>query len=387
MSPIQIWQGRRPWLRLTMLLAVAGLIAVGLASIQISAQTETFDRQLLFIPVGAAAFILINLVHYRFLGRIGSFLYLLSLALLALLLIGKHLHWAPWIPETRGATCWLYPIPSLPWLRFQPSELAKLAYILSLAWFLSQTSSHRRWSGLIAAFLLTLPPVMMILYEPDLGTAILFPPVLLTMLFIAGARLRHLAVITLLALILAPAFYLTLRDYQKNRIRVLFNQNTQDTWWLRGPGYQLHQSKTYIGSGGWTGTEIPLTDYLRYRPLPDSHNDFIFALIGQRWGFIGAVFVLFLYGLLVFAGFEIASDQPDPFGRLLAVGVTAMLVTQTVLNIGMTMGLMPVTGITLPFVSYGGSSLVTSFIALGLLVNVARRRPYQFARHTLDFND
>jgi rod shape determining protein RodA len=234
---------------------------------------------------------------------------------------------------------------------------------------------------------LSLVPMGLIILEPDLGTVLLFLPVLFTVLFVAGARIRHLLIIMGIGIMLSPVFYLSLKDYQKDRIRGLIRQNTDDTYYLRGPGYQLHQSKMCIGSGGITGNGWGKGIYVQYRRfLPDRHNDFIFAMIGHQWGFVGGLVILLLYGIVVIGGIEMAASQSEPFGRLLGVGISALLGAQMFINIGMTMGLMPVTGMTLPFISYGGSSLLCNFLALGLLVNVARHRPHRIARQAFEFD-
>ena len=179
-----------------------------------------------------------------------------------------------------------------------------------------------------------------------------------------------------------------MEPYQRDRIKVLLKQGTDDPYWLRGSGYQLHQSKICIGSGQITGRGWGEGIYIHYKKfLPERHNDFIFSLIAHQWGFVGCLIVLGLYGLIILGGIEIASQQTDPFGRILALGISALLAVQTCINVGMTMGLMPVTGMTLPFISYGGSSLLSSLLTLGLLVNVARHRPRQIARRAFEFYD
>jgi len=230
----------------------------------------------------------------------------------------------------------------------------------------------------------------LILAEPDLGTTLMLPPVLFLMLFVAGARLRHLALLALLGAALLPALYLWgMKEYQRDRIRIVFRQNSPDERWHAGPGYQLRQSKIALGSGGLYGqgwgrgvfVESPIS------LLPEEHNDFIFALIGHQWGFIGCLLVILAYTAIVLFGLEVATITNDPFGRLIALGVVTMIVVQALLNMAMTAGLAPVTGMTLPFVSAGGSSLWANFLGLGLLVNVARRRPMLIAHPPFEHED
>ncbi len=375
---MEIWQGRRGGLRLLMVLSVTGLMGLGLWCIyQYAPNTPSeFKRQLMWIGIGLGAFCLVNLVHYRLLGEISFLLLGVTLVLLAVLLLGKCLlppH-NPIIPEINGAYRWIKIGPA----SFQPSEMAKLAYILALAWYLRLRDNYRTFKGLLGPFLLTLLPMALILLEPDLGTVLLFLPVLFTMLFLAGARLRHLFIIIALGAIMAYPFYLIMPAYQKKRIQILLNQDDHSPEWLRNEGYHLDRSKTYIATGDWLGQFQEQPDYLEFvGELPYGHNDFIFALISHHLGFVGGAALLLLYLLLFVSGVEIVSEQPDPFGRLVGIGITALFTTQVFVNIGMTMGLMPITGMTLPFVSYGGSSLLSSFLELGLLVNVARHRPYK----------
>jgi rod shape determining protein RodA len=376
-----IWQGRLGGLRWTMVTAVALLLACGLACIY-KYDPANYNRQVMWILIGIGAFVAVNLVDYRHLGHVSYLLFGLSLLLLAAVLAGKYLVKTDKIPMINGAYRWIKLGP----MQMQPSEMAKLAYILALAWYLRLRSNYRRFGGLIGPFVLTLLPIGLILKEPDLGTVLLFLPILFTLLFIAGARIRHLAIILLLGMAMAYPFYTMMPTYQKNRIKVLLNQNTDNPNWLRNEGYQLDQSKNYIALGGLTGQGWGAQGLLRY-DLPHGHNDFIFALIGHQWGLLGASFILLLYILLIVGGIEIAANQPEPFGRLIAVGVCTLFATQMFINIGMTLGLMPITGMTLPFVSYGGSSLVSSFLALGLLINVARHRSYKGCHQPFEFDD
>ncbi|MBN1845645.1 MAG: rod shape-determining protein RodA [Sedimentisphaerales bacterium] len=398
----RIWQGRLGGLRLVLILAVAALVGLGLLTIHTSGSgrgqvgSSLFVRkQIVWIALGILVFMAVNCVPYRLLGRYSYPLFGLSLILLVVVLAGKYLQLIGLVPSIRGATRWirLIPIESDSSLvnaaRIQPSELAKLTYILALAWYLRHRENYRSLTGLLGPFALTFLPMVLILLEPDLGTVLLFLPILFAVLFSAGARVRHLLTIILAALAICPIFYLLpgfMKGYQRERIEVLWKQNTDDPYWLNGPGYQLHQSKICIGSGGVTGQGWQLSRFVQYRHPPDQHNDFIFAMIAHQWGFLGALLVLGCYFLVLLGAMEIASSQPDPFGRLIAVGIAALLAAQMFINIGMTMGLMPVTGMNLPFVSYGGSSLLVNFFALGLLINVGRHRAYRITKKAFEFD-
>jgi len=260
--------------------------------------------------------------------------------------------------------------------QLQPSELAKITFVLALAWYLRYAKSLRTLEGLIFPFLLALLPFTLILVEPDLGTALLFPLVLYAMLLAAGARMRHLVIIALVAILAMPGAYPFLRPYQQARINslILTTFNKADDEHRSGAGYHALVSKRVIGSGGPTGQGgegvRPITQGL----LPAAYTDFIFSVVGAEWGFRGCMIVILLYFGFLAAAVEIASSTRDPFGRLLVVGLACTILFQATINLHMTVGIMPVVGVALPFVSYGGSSLLTSLLAVGLLLNVSVRR-------------
>lgn len=334
-------------------------------------------RQALYLLTGVLLMGLVLWPSYQKIGWYAYPLYGLAIVLLALLVLDRFVD-VPLVPVSRATRRWIRAGP----LGIQPSEFMKVALILALARYLRFRHSYRRLRGLVPPLLLTLLPMVLILFQPDLGTLLMLLPVLLAMLFVAGARLRHLALVVVLGCATLPLFYLYgMKDYQRARIQVLFRQGTADEAWQQDEGYQLRQSKIALGTGGWTGTGYGTGIFVQYEDLlPEEHNDFIFAIIGHQWGFVGAVLVILAYALIVLFGLEVATLTNDPFGRLLAVGVVVMIVAQALLNICMTIGLAPITGMTLPFVSAGGSSLWANFIALGLLLNVAQRRPLLIAR-------
>ncbi|MCP4708972.1 MAG: rod shape-determining protein RodA [Planctomycetes bacterium] len=399
----QIWHGRLGGLRLVMMLAVMGLVVIGLVSINAadragSPQTHFAQKQLQWIALGVFVFFAANLIPYHFLGRYSYVFFGLSLILLVVVLVGKYLVlWGileeknPFVPQIKGAFRWIKLIPLqsdsavVRAARIQPSEVAKIAYIIALAWYLRYRKNYRTLSGLIGPFVLSLVPMGLILLEPDLGTILLFLPVLFTVLFVAGAKVKHLLTIILLAVAFSPVFYFLMEPYQRQRIEIMFNQNTDDAFWLRDAGYQLYRSKISIGTGQVTGNGWDLNPSARRFLPPEVHNDFVFSLVAHQWGFVGGVGLLFLFSLLILGGIEVAAQQPEPFGRLLAVGFTSLIATQIFINTAMTMGLMPITGLTLPFVSYGGSSMLCNFLAFGLLINVARHRPMRLAPKSFEF--
>ena len=358
-----------------LLLTALGVLAVT------SASAERGMKQLTFwLPLGLAAMLVALAVSYQKIGRMSNVLFVLGLLVLVAMLTVIPAH------RASGTRRWIVLGSSATAPRIQPSELMKLAYILAMAKYLMFRKNHRRMRGLIGPFLLTLLPVVLILKQPDLGTAMLFFPVFFAMLFAAGAKKGHLLAIFVLMVVSLPGiWFLGLKDYQKQRIAVLFEQHRTDLAWVRGPGLQVTQSKIALGSGQLVGAGWRHGPQTQNNRLPEDHTDFIFSVIGEEWGFLGCLTILAAFLLMFFLGLSIALSTNEPFGRLLAVGVISLLAAQMLINVGMTIGLMPITGMTLPFVSYGGSSLMANFIALGLLLNVGKRRPIVMAKKPFEF--
>ena len=362
--------------------------------------TGYWKKQLVFTFVGLVGFAAVNMLDYRRLGAISHWIYGVILVLLVIVLVGKYVS-LPFVPERNGSYRWIvfkvgsYSLPAI-----QPSEFCKVGYILAMAWYLRYKSNYRRFRSLLGPFAVTLLPMVLILLEPDLGTVMLMMPVFFTMLFIAGARLRHLLLVMFLAILVSPALWLMLRPYQRIRIssvvlqsewirdkaenspalgQLLVGDKLTERRWRNEWGYHIIRSKWAVASGGMAGQGYGRGPFVKYGFLPERHNDFIFSVVAHQWGFLGCLGFLLLYVLLVACSLEIAAHNTDPFGRLLAVGIAAMFVVEVVTNIGMTLGLMPITGLTLPFVSYGGSSLLVNMMAVGLLNNVGRGRPFTVA--------
>lgn len=285
-------------------------------------------------------------------------------------------------PGRNGSRRW---IPLGP-MSVQPSELAKLAFIFALSEYLMYRRNHRTLRGLVAPFLMTLVPVLLILREPDLGTSLLFFPVLYALLYAGGARRRHLMVSFLAGLAVLPVLWTCMNAEQKSRVTAVFLQ--RDTGEVdRGDGYHLHQSKQLLALGGTWGsrlTGMPVDDPAAYR-LPAGRTDFVYCLVGEKWGLAGTLGVLALFALLVLAGLHVSARTRDPFGRLMAIGIVTLLATQVIINTAMTVGLAPITGLTLPMMSYGGSSLITTACGLGLLLNMASDPGYDVAGQPFQF--
>jgi len=359
---------RMPWF---VVIWACALSAMGLAAIargdELAGGGQLWPRQLEWILLSACALFAATLPHYRLLRHVCYPLFGGCLVLLVAVFLTQ---------PRNGAQRW---IPLGP-IAFQPSELTKLAFIVALAAYLVHQRSYRELKGLLVPFVIALVPVGLILREPDLGTSLVFLPVLFAMLFAAGARVRHLVFVVLLAVPVLPMMWMGMSAEQKSRIVTLFVQRDGGPA-PTGDGYHLHQSKQVISLGGVRGSQFngaTIDDPQAYH-LPASRTDFVYCLVGERFGLIGACTTLLLYLALFAAGLRIAASTREPFGRLLAVGVITLIATQTIINSGMTVGLMPVTGITLPLISHGGSSLITTAVALGLLLNVGLRPGYEVA--------
>lgn len=353
------------------LLTVGLLCMVSLLSLDAAAGVGGVSRsalQMRHMCVGLVALVLILVIHYEWFGRLAYAFMAGVILLLCLVFFTEPINYSRrWFMLFGG-------------LQLQPSELAKLAFVLSVAWYLRYRRNFRQVTGLIGPILLMLVPCVLILYEPDLGTALLFPLVLYVMLIASGARIQHLLLIAYVAIACLPLSYFFLRGYQQERVRTMyvqiFHHDNADVIQAnrQGSGYQVYLSMVSIASGGTAGHDDQSADLIKRGMLPEAHTDFIFAVVGAKWGFWGAAGVVALYLAFLAAGMEIAASTRDPFGRLVVVGLVSLVSIEAIINISMTIGLIPVVGIALPFISYGGSSMVTNMVAVGLLLNISLRR-------------
>lgn len=316
-------------------------------------------RQVVWVFLGLVLFVLTLSIDYHDLAHYTKHLYYFNLVLLtAVFIFGR---------EAKGAQRWL----RMGSFELQPSELAKLIIIITLADLLSKRASFMNSvRDLLPVFVHVGIPMILILKQPDLGTSLVFIGLLLGMLFVAGIKWQYLAGLCGVGGALAPLLFYFLEPYQRKRILVVFNPYIDPT----GDGYHVIQSMIAIGSGRAWGKGLFGGTQNRLGFLPEQHTDFIFSVIGEELGFIRAAGILLLYFILVYRGIQIAMKARDDFGTLLATGVVIMFTFHILVNVGMTLGIMPVTGIPLPFMSYGGSSYLTNMMALGLLLNVCMRR-------------
>ena len=298
-------------------------------------------------------------VGYYEIARHAYLIFAIGVLLLVPLFVARLMHssFGGLTAPRNGAYRWIH----LPGYQLQPSEFMKVAYLIALAWYLRYRKNYRRLGGLVWPVAMSFLPLVLILVEPDLGTALLIVPGLFAMLFMAGAKLRHLMLIAFVGIVAMPLAWTHIKPYQRLRITSVLLQSEelrkaviedparyrklaskrQAIEWAASSGYQLVHSKNALGSGGVLGYGWGDGVYTESDLLPDRHNDFVFALIGHQWGILGCLLVLVCHTLIVMAGVRIASVTQDPFAQLLAVGVVTLIAMQVIINIAMTVGLMP----------------------------------------------
>jgi cell division protein FtsW (lipid II flippase) len=368
---------RMPW---TIFLTCVAITLIGLMGLlradQLYGDSRLFERQLIWILLAWPAALLVTQLPYRAVRPISMALYVVCVLLLVVVLF---------MPPINGSRRWI----PLGLLDFQPSEPARLMFILALACYLMYRDNQRTVTGLVPPLIMTFVPMLLVLKEPDLGTALLFVPVLYAMLFTAGARTRHLIMATVMGILLLPVLWWQMSAEQRSRVVTVLTQRDGGIA-PAGDGFHLHQSKQVLALGGPLGSvwrDEPVTEDPTAWQLPAARTDFIFVMIGERYGIPGCTLLISLYMLLIVRGLQVARGTREPFGRLVAVGIVTMLGTQVVINTGMTVGLMPITGITLPMCSYGGSSLVSTYLAIGLLMNIAMRPGYEVTGEPFAFRE
>lgn len=320
------------------------------------------QRQIIWFIFGLVVAFFVITVDYNTIGSIAYFIYAGSILFLLLVKV-------PGIGVVRnGARSWI----DLGFSSIQPSEFAKIGVIISFAKLLeSRGDKLNNVKSLLLPIAFVSFPLVLVLTEPDLGGALVFVAIFAGMIFAAGISYRLILWGTLLGIsAIPPIWFFVLEPHQKKRLLVFLNPDLDPL----GGGYHVIQSKIAVGSGRLLGKGLYQGTQNKLNFLPEQHTDFIFSVLGEELGFIGALIVIFLLFLLLFRILEIARLSKDRYGALLSIGVLSMLTFQVFENIGMTIGLMPVTGITLPFMSYGGSSLLVNMIAVALVINVGMRR-------------
>lgn len=355
---------RLPW---SIAAAGAGLVCLGISGIarseELAGAAPRFARlQFGWACAGGAVAVISIWPNYRRFARHTTWLFTGAIGLLIAVYF---------LPAVHGTHRWI----RVAGISLQPSEFCKLAYLLTLARWLSDERGQRRAGDLLGPLVLTMLPMLLVLREPDLGTALVFLPVLFVMLFASGTPLKHLAVLICCGLLCVPLLWSQMSREQRSRVTALFAQNLPEAA-PSDDGYHLHQAKQLLALGGVWGSLLagePVDDPAAYR-LPEDHTDFVFIVLCERLGWGGAAAVLGLLLVICWRGVVIAERTHDPFGRLVAVGIVSLFAVQSLINTAMTVGLLPVTGLSLPLVSYGGSGLVAHSLALGVLMNIAVHR-------------
>jgi rod shape determining protein RodA len=368
----QRWFNNLPWGMVGLVLAIAlfGLAAVYSATYTARGPSSLYYKQLLWICIGVFVLFLTLIPDYHTIGRYAYILYALSVFLLVLVMaFGK---------TGMGAQRWLAIGP----FAFQPSELAKLSVTLALARYFADDSKRDGYNikDLVIPGVMVLVPLILVLKQPDLGTALMLLLTSSLMVILAGIRLRSVisvliigATIASLVLFVPPVrnkIWGSLKPYQQNRIRAFIDPSSDRL----GSGYHANQSKIAVGSGQIIGKGFRKGTQSQMAFLPERHTDFIFAVIAEETGLLGGSVLIFLYLVLLLTGIDAARNAKDRLGVLMAGGIVSMISLYVFINVGMALGIVPVVGVPLPLISYGGTSTITTFIALGLLLNIQARR-------------
>jgi rod shape determining protein RodA len=321
-------------------------------------------RHIVYAAIGVFAMVLLIGLDYRALANVASALWLTAIAsLLFVLLLGRLAH---------GAQRWI----DLGFFQLQPSEPAKLLVVIALArYFSTRRERIHHFRTIVISLFLALVPFFLTLAQPDLGTASIFLAIWLGMAFAAGIRWRHLAILGGLGLAALPIAWNLVPGYMRARVLIFLNPEA-DAW---DQGYNIIQAAISVGSGGWFGRGFLSGTQSQLHFLRVQYADFIFAVLAEELGFMGAMALFALFAILIFRALRAAYVASEPFGRLLAVGVSTMLMYQLFVNVGMNVSLLPVVGIPLPFISFGGSSLITFMAAIGVVESVTmRHRRFEF---------
>ncbi len=336
-------------------IALSSIFLVSIGTLVIySSSKELAFQQLFFTILGFIIFLGLSRVDIRVLTKFIKPLYFFIILLLSVVLI--------WGFETRGVIRWI----PLGFFNIQPSEFSKPVLILSLAYF--WTGTIPTWVNIFKSLILISPFVLLIFKQPDLGSSLTLIAIWLGMLFASRVPVKKIAILILIAALVIPSGWIFLRQYQKERIIGFFAPESDPL----GRGYNQIQSTIAVGSGQLFGRGLGSGTQSRLQFLPEYRTDFIFASIVEEMGFVGALVILAIYLFLLTFCLKVAGRANDDFNFLLVIGIFSMLICQIFVNIGMNIGILPITGITLPLISYGGSSLVATFIELGLLASVAK---------------
>lgn len=343
----------------TLIVTAYGFLVLYSASAFGQVNTSAWLRQLIYLPAAILLLGVFALIDYEFWGKKVKDLYVINIIFLVLVLILGH--------HAKGAQRWLSIGPII----FQPSELAKIIMIIVIAKILSDIPENMNLANVIKPAIITAIPGMLILIQPDLGTSLVLMFIFMLMLYVRGFNVLYIIAVGILGCSIAPFI---LKEYQKDRLFIFLNPGKDPM----GAGWNLIQSKIAIGSGKIFGKGLFAGTQGQLSFVPEHCTDFIFTVLAEEFGLIGSVVLLALFAFILYRGVKIAKTSKDLFGSLLAVGITGMIFFHIMVNIGMTLGMMPITGIPLSFVSYGGSALMTNMMAIGILLSISMRREKLF---------
>lgn len=350
----------------TLLVLVLSICAIGILNIY-SAGYATSEKQFPFylkqiqwIALGLIIMMVIFFIDYRLIIKGAYVIYGISVVLLALVYIyGYTMH---------GSQRWL----AFGGFIFQPSELMKLTIIIALARYFDDHKSNEPYKlkELFVPFLIVIAPFLLILKQPDLGTALIIMIIFASIIFFVGVNWKSFLIVLAGGLILIPIGWLFLKDYQKDRLITFFNPENDPL----GAGYHIIQSMIAVGSGGFFGKGFLNGSQTQLKFLPEQQTDFVFSVFAEEWGFIGGMVLIIMFISLILWGLKIALHARDLLGTIIAFGITTLISWEVIINIGMVLGILPVVGIPLPFLSYGGSAMVSLMTAMGLLMNINVRK-------------
>lgn len=353
---------RLDWILVAAVLLLSGISLLVLYSFSeagASLAGSVFLKQAIFMVAGIAGMIFFALLDYHYLRSYARHIYFAALIILLIVIFFGT--------TVRGTSGWI----SIGAFNIQPVEFSKLALLIFIAGFVSKKKNEISETGrLIASLLLSGIMVFLVLKQPDFGSSIVLMAIWIGMIIISSLNKKIFFIILALGIIIGGVGWFNLAAYQKERITNFLNPGTD----VRGSGYNVNQALVAVGSGGLAGKGIGHGSQSQLNFLPEKHTDFIFAVITEELGLVGATVILFLYGTIFFRIKSIALQAGDNFGFLVASGSLIMFLAQAGINIGMNIGIVPVTGIPLPFLSYGGSSLVASYIAIGILLNISQTK-------------
>ena len=347
------------WILVAVTVLLLGVSLLTLSSLSVAGDVDYFLKQLIFVLLGLGIMLFTAFLDYRHIEKYSTALYFITaIILFSVLLFGA---------SVRGTAGWL----SFGVFQVQPVEVAKVTLIIFLASFISKKKSELgEWTRVIASLILSAVLIFLVLRQPDLGSSLVLAAIWGGMLFASGLRAKHLITLFLLGAVLVSSGWFALADYQKERINTFIHPESDP----RGSGYNVLQAIVAVGSGGISGKGIGHGSQSQLNFLPEKHTDFIFAVIAEELGLTGAFFVIGLYLVLLYRIKRIGDTAGDNFGYLVAVGVLVMFFSHIAINIGMNIGLLPVTGLPAPLLSYGGSSLFSMLFSLGLLLSIYQRK-------------